>query len=219
MVAQLLETHQSPPSHDNIFHEDTKEFTIPKLHKDALQGATCTTENTSPRSHKDMVKDPEKTEDKTSSLHEKTVKDTNAILKGEAALQDEMRKLKEDIEWRKLENKRLNALFIQDHRPDAEPSENGIIQDYQTLCKKVEKVAWDLRKNHTGQLVHGTNGKNFSRRLSRFTASQKIFDFLWEEVFDKPCFGLNNDLEQCLMRFEQEMYKVNSRYKIPSFAS
>ncbi|KAI9764079.1 MAG: hypothetical protein M1840_008883 [Geoglossum simile] len=128
--------------------------------------------------------------------------------------QDEIAKLKQKVTELNSTIKELHQIIIKTHRPDAEHEDRKIAEDYRTLRRAIEAVVIKYYQRDPPNLPASpteNQKKAFagwserSKRIRAARARELIFNFLKEDTFDRPRFGLDDQRERCMGRFEQEM--------------
>ncbi|KAI9768128.1 MAG: hypothetical protein M1839_004185 [Geoglossum umbratile] len=132
--------------------------------------------------------------------------------------QDETAKSNQEVTKLNLTIKELHRIIIQTHQPDAEHEDHKIAEDYRALRYAIETVVIRYYRRDPPNLPASatedqkTAFAGWSERPKRLQAARArglIFNFLKEDIFDRPRFGLDDDREWCMGQFEQEMQKCD----------
>jgi hypothetical protein len=140
------------------------------------------------------------------SILNQTVKDREREVVKSRMETEELRKR---VQAYQDENTKLHEMIHEINGQGGGPDDDEIVREYGNLCANVSKVAFSFYNNArpTKIGIYIFNGLSKSVIIARIRAV--IYHCLKQDMFDKPRYGLNPDLEEGMIKFEEYMIGTN----------
>lgn len=113
------------------------------------------------------------------------------------------------------QNTKLRNIIIKSGNSDSEPLDQVVIKLFCELRDQIVKIVHKqygklfadklVKMNNPlwdGQKVFYSQLKELPESARRYRARAKIFELLFEDILNVPCFGLDETMEDCLGNFE-----------------